>query len=453
MSLASSEDATEDITETVTTENFTSMPNSEISSEMPANSTGSSLEGLESSTTEIAVEEERATQSTTEVFTEQSTDESSTTPTVTENGREILAQEKDEMRNSIRNSTLKIDLERDDLVLDVSSMTQSTDLEETTTDEVTESIATSSSPQTSTSSSTSFTVESNRRPIEEKRVVIITDKFKPSRKESVLIVTPIPNILISTTETVDDTTQFDGEKELLGVLDESDSEKKMREMVIHQEQKDAAMEKIDANNRFVYHHLKNPVTGERRTEAPQEVTHSRIETIVVTTAEPVEKVTTASPVQVKTTEKLRNRIRFPTNEEEEDPPDEFKGDLIRFPGPASHRFLPNINRLIPESVTRRPPTPTTQTDSNPGRGTGAANRKQSSWYPPTWGRNSTKQQKPVLLRFWSRMPLIRDSSFTGRRSLGHRENSKSPSENLYKDIPSQDIYRVIGSRQKKHTNS
>uniref|UniRef100_A0A6B2E5Y0 Putative cell wall surface anchor family protein n=1 Tax=Phlebotomus kandelakii TaxID=1109342 RepID=A0A6B2E5Y0_9DIPT len=459
MSLMSSEDVTEDILGT-TIEDFATMTNQEVTSEIPTNTTSSSLDGITTSTSENTFEEENSTQPITE--SDQTTEKS-----VTEEVREVsLVQEEENEKNIDGNSTLKADLERNNLVLDVSSMTQSTDSEEPTTmssdEEVTEmfteTIATSPSPQTFTETNTPST-ESHKRPIEEKRVVIITDKFKPSRKEFVLIVTPIPNVLISTTDNMEESTQFEGDKELLGISDETEAEKKMREMVIHQEQKDAAMEKIDAHNRFVYHHLKNPTTTPLPMATDRSPTTTPLQTTISSTnAEVKEIAATERPPERKPLNKFgdrtarpQNRIRFPTDDDVEDSPEEFKADLIRFPGPASHRLLPNMNRLIPESLTRKPTTAITQNDSSMPAIGGPANRKQS-WYPPTW-RNTTKQQKPVLLRFWSRMPLIRDSSFTGRRSLGHRENSKSPSDNLYKDIPPQDMYRAIGARQKKHTNS
>ncbi|XP_059607592.1 uncharacterized protein LOC132255531 [Phlebotomus argentipes] len=405
MSLASSEDATENITETTTLESFTTSSAAEVSStEMLANAT------------EFLVLEENTTQpADLEGF--------STPALVTEEEEDL------------ENSTLRAnELERDEF-LDVSA-TESTDMEESTT--VSDEAITEVFTQSTTTSPTTQTVErmpTTLKPLEEKRVVIITDKFKPSRKESVLIVTPIPNVFISSTE-VPLSTQFEGDKELLGLADESETEKKMREMVIQQEQKDAAMEKIDANNRFVYHHLKSPTTV-----APQT-------TIPFSTETTVEPSTTESPASRvnhvrRTTTRPSNRIRFPAEDEDEDSPEEFKADLIRFPGPASHRFVPNMNRLIPESLTRKPAT---VVPSEPAQ-------RKHAWYPPAWGRNATKQQKPVLMRFWSRMPLIRDSSFTGRRSLGHRENSKSPSDSLYKETPPQDVYRVIGARQKKHTGS
>ncbi|GAB0087808.1 hypothetical protein DMENIID0001_021600 [Sergentomyia squamirostris] len=449
MSLASTEDATEDITEVTTMENFETIPLLELSSKLYDTAT-----------------EHPHMKSENDNLTESSSNQITTQETLTKTERESLLDIVDEEESEDDfggNSTLKADLERDDLVLDVSS-TVSEEIttmanEPEATEVFTQSFTTSLASQPTT---TVHRLMEATRPTEEKRVVIITDKFKPSRKEAVQIVTPIPNIFIATSTVAnEDTTQYVGD--LLGVVDESEDQKKIREMVIQEEQKNAAMEKIDTNNRFVYHHLRNPTTPPPTTttaEAEIEV-HSTTPPALTTvpTKIHIRSTTEVSPNKIRpvsqsrTTQKPDNRIRFPTQDDEDDP-DEFKGDLIRFPGPSSHRFVPNMNRLIPESLSRKPPTPV-QNDAPTGRIVGGSSNRKPSWYPPTWGnRNSTttKQQKPVLMRFWSRMPLIRDASFSGRRSLGHRENSKSPSEDLYKEVTSQDVYRVIGSRQKKHSN-
>ncbi|XP_055691412.1 uncharacterized protein LOC129794640 [Lutzomyia longipalpis] len=456
MFLASSEDGIEDITDVTTIENIST-------AQLPlvASSTNEPSHEVESSTgTNENVTWEEKLENTTNSAIESSTDQSTEKPpdAMVEEEMVALRQEED-----LTTTTLRSDVKKDELNVD--STTQSTNFEDITT--ITNVVGTERVTLWTSAASPLPTVGTPHGwRTDEKRVVIITDKFKPSRKETVQIVTPIPNIFISTTDAVEESTQLDDGKELLGVLDETALEKKMREMVINQEEKDAALEKIDANNRFVYHHLKNPPASTEQsptTTTPPHTTTTEANVVITTTVVREDVTTEVPPSQKvrktnrpeKITEKPQNRIRFPTDSAEEDP-EEFKGDLIRFPGPASHRFLPNMNRLIPESVTRRtPPTTATPPGNDPGRGQAGAfaNRKQS-WYPSAWAGNSrnqttTKQQKPVLLRFWSRMPLVRDTSFTGRRSLGHRENSKSPSDNLYRDIPPQDIYRVIEVAERK----
>uniref|UniRef100_A0AAG5DHF3 Folded gastrulation N-terminal domain-containing protein n=1 Tax=Anopheles atroparvus TaxID=41427 RepID=A0AAG5DHF3_ANOAO len=166
------------------------------------------------------------------------------------------------------------------------------------------------------------------------------------------------------------------------------------------------------------------------------------------------------------------------------------GGGVRFPGSATNRLTANGNRL-PDIFPKKSPDSTTQ-------------RPAFWWLPSGWEVDQTGN-KPMLLRFWSRMPLVRDASQQGsangvnenelstggtgtnssnrwRSSTGFqsgnslpaaatntgssravssssssshpvasaRGNSKSPSENFYKEVSAQEVYKVMNARQLNH---
>ncbi|XP_053659590.1 protein folded gastrulation [Anopheles marshallii] len=178
------------------------------------------------------------------------------------------------------------------------------------------------------------------------------------------------------------------------------------------------------------------------------------------------------------------RIRFPSQDEEQmsgaasnNYPQEASG--IRFPGTATNRLTPSSNNRLPDIFSKKSPDSTTQ-------------RPAFWWLPSGWEVDQTGN-KPMLLRFWSRMPLVRDSalhstSSTNTGNVNHdpidtatetsnnrwrsatgfyqqqqttgashpvataRGNSKSPTENFYKEVSAQEVYKVMNARQLNHNH-
>uniref|UniRef100_A0A182LWM0 Folded gastrulation N-terminal domain-containing protein n=1 Tax=Anopheles culicifacies TaxID=139723 RepID=A0A182LWM0_9DIPT len=173
------------------------------------------------------------------------------------------------------------------------------------------------------------------------------------------------------------------------------------------------------------------------------------------------------------------RIRFPSHDEEEISEAatshyQQQATAVRFPGTVTNRLTPSSNNHLPDNVSKKSTDSTTQ-------------RPAFWWLPSGWEVDQTGN-KPMLLRFWSRMPLVRDSALqpTSLSTVGNvkhdpvdsgsgtnnnrwrsatgfqqqqqttgtsqslataRGNSKSPSENFYKEVSAQDVYKVVNARQ------
>lgn len=238
-----------------------------------------------------------------------------------------------------------------------------------------------------------------------------------------------------TTTTTTSTTQYNGELQTAERLDinESMMNRKLSESIMKHELNEDAIETIDANNRFVYTHLDAPSNEPDRSPS--------------TTAQ-------SATAQRGSFDFLRlignndsrknNRIRFP------DPSatpvnifSNFKGGTIKFPGPVQQRTPePLYNRLIPDLLPKKPPE-------------SAADRPLFSWLPAgtTFDFNRNAGASNSAMRFWNKLPLIRDRSATSRGSSEPtRSNSKSPTDSLYKDASVSEVYKVIASKNYKHDN-
>lgn len=236
---------------------------------------------------------------------------------------------------------------------------------------------------------------------------------------------------------------------LLGPTDEQTHETNNREQANKHETSEAYLENLDSNNRFVYHHL----------------TSLKPETTPITTT------TTPSPSsneniikQIKEINRIvtENKLRHPNY------PTRLPSNPIRFPS-ASHEsqtiphnsdfVFPTDTAPISSSGSRFVPSYSQSWSSQPSTTstTSTTTPKPPFWWLPNNWEIDQSGQKPILLRFWERMPLVRDPSMMQRSSSRstRRENSRSPSENLYKEISTQDIYRVLqnSNRDWKHTNS
>lgn len=333
------------------------------------------------------------------------------------------------------------------------------DLESDTTrnpEEVVTVTQVTSTPETTTSTpiaeTTRFWDNIFRSPSEKKFIYV---QRATTTEKPVQIITPIPNPFpfnVSKSTYKRPAFQFKvpsiqpfvpPPKELLQPPSESDEDKLKRDRLNESEQKDAAFENIDVNNRFVYHHLNIMTTTEKievTTIMPPE-----IETTTTPTPEVVPRKFEYSSTKVFENNKppslfAASKVRFPQESVQFDANSPARSK-IRFPGPASNRQgVPSSNKLVPDS--RQTQVVGSGKDKD---------KKPFWWFPPGWEVDTKQKSKPMLLRFWSKMPLIKDSTLTSYRSpsysRNHRENSKSPSENFYKEVSAQDIYKVLQSRQ------
>ncbi|XP_053679143.1 mucin-5AC-like [Anopheles nili] len=282
----------------------------------------------------------------------------------------------------------------------------------------------------------------------------------------------------------------------LMVQNDTAEDKKNRQDILRQETNDARRESNDASNRFVYNHLSVVATS---TIAPTSTEADKllVRPLATTPANPVnsgyleqlrkinEIVAEKRRLQQQQEQQLgagpsSARIRFPSRDEQDlsvvsssnsqqpaGSPQPSNGGL-RFPGSATNRLPDIFPKKSPDSTTQRP---------------------AFWWLPSGWEVDQTGN-KPMLLRFWSRMPLVRDSAIqpaasdsepgnsvnTGgnrwRSATGFQQpasnhipaapgapqhpvatargNSKSPSENFYKEVSAQEVYKVMNARQMNH---
>lgn len=104
------------------------------------------------------------------------------------------------------------------------------------------------------------------------------------------------------------------------------------------------------------------------------------------TKDPVEDVTDSLTASSLVTSSARNKVRFPDD-------DETTRKTVKFPGQATNRFATKA--------------------------------------PFQWNGEH--------LKFWNQQPLIPDPDVYQT----HRENSRQPSESLYKELPTRKIYRIL----------
>lgn len=257
------------------------------------------------------------------------------------------------------------------------------------------------------------------------------------------------------------------------VMNDTEADKRNRDVIHRQEMKEKLRETMDTNNRFVYHHLPaSPLSSVTPPPTPSTAAdHNYVDQLKKINEIIAENKQRHQQTQTQTF--TGSRIRFPSQDQDQVAAASNGGNMVRFPGSVSSRVTPNSNRL-PDIFPKKSPDSTTQ-------------RPPFWWLPSGWEVDQTGQ-KPMLLRFWSRMPLVRDQSLTTGSSTGGsgssssvsldsgstrwrpsaplqvvsggntspasavapRGNSKSPSESFYKEVSSQDIYKVLNMRQLKH---
>lgn len=237
----------------------------------------------------------------------------------------------------------------------------------------------------------------------------------------------------------------------LVIINDTENDKKNRDNIHRLELKDTLREAMDANNRFVYHHL--PASHAPSTTPPTSTTsqsHNYVDQLKM-----INDIVAENKQRHQQTSSSNSRIRFPSRDEDQMTSASSSNGVVRFPGSVSNRVTQHANR-IPDIFPKKTPDSTTQ-------------RPPFWWLPSGWEVDQTGQ-KPMLLRFWSRMPLVRDQSLTttsvssnnnsnrwrpssgstAPSSVSPRGNSKSPSENFYKEVSSQDVYKVLNAHQLNH---
>lgn len=247
----------------------------------------------------------------------------------------------------------------------------------------------------------------------------------------------------------------DVEKILLGPTNEQSTQMKEREQAIKHEKNEAYLENLDSNNRFVYHHLTSSTTPK-----PSVVSLDHSNDRILNQIKEINRIVTENrlrhPNYPTKKQQEPTRIRFPTDYNSntfESHSDFTFPQTPDFASATGSRFAPSYNynnqysmHYVPSSTLAPPTTSAASPTTKP----------PFWWLPPGWQVDQSGQ-KPTLLRFWERMPLVRDPSMMQRSSSRstRRENSRSPSENLYQEISAQDIYKVLQSsnRDWKHTNS
>uniref|UniRef100_A0A182XC44 Folded gastrulation N-terminal domain-containing protein n=1 Tax=Anopheles quadriannulatus TaxID=34691 RepID=A0A182XC44_ANOQN len=297
---------------------------------------------------------------------------------------------------------------------------------------------------------------------------------------------------------------------VLSVRQDTKEDRKNSAEVDRHEALHALREANEASNRFVYHHLPSmpslPSSTAKSEPTSTELPSSTTQSSSLLQVRPLASTPPAGNNNNNYLEQLRKineivaekrrhqqqqeqqlgvgssstRIRFPSRDEEtlagaasnnyqqqqqQQQQQQIGSGGVRFPGSASNRLPDIFPKKSPDSTTQRP---------------------AFWWLPSGWEVDQTGN-KPMLLRFWSRMPLVRDSSqqqplTTGsasdpaaesnsnrwRSATGFQQqqqqqtpgtshpvatargNSKSPSESFYKEVSAQEVYKVMNARQLNH---
>lgn len=239
------------------------------------------------------------------------------------------------------------------------------------------------------------------------------------------------------------------------IFNDTEDDKKIRDNIHRQELKDTIRESMDTNNRFVYHHL-SASQAPPATPSPSTTTqsHNYVDQLKI-----INEIVAENKQRHQQAASSNSRIRFPSRDEDQTAAASSHNGVVRFPGSVSNRVTQHANNRIPDIFPKKTPDSTTQ-------------RPPFWWLPSGWEVDQTGQ-KPMLLRFWSRMPLVRDQSLTttslntnnnsnsnrwrpsssgstAPSSVSPRGNSRSPSENFYKEVSSQDVYKVLNAHQLNH---
>ena len=195
-------------------------------------------------------------------------------------------------------------------------------------------------------------------------------------------------------------------------------------LIINEGLKKPARSKF-TDNRYVYHHIPTPSTVVK-TNQEQEILQ-RLKVINDIVAENRRKV-----------EENANKYQMPPREQE---------NLKKL----NSRFPPGV---VTDIFPKRPNRQELYT----------TNRSPYWWLPTGWDVEvSTPAPQPMLVRFWSKMPLIKDTMEASKNRWkmpspatttqpflnDQRKNSKSPGDQFYREISRDEAYKVIGLRNQR----
>lgn len=208
------------------------------------------------------------------------------------------------------------------------------------------------------------------------------------------------------------------------------------------------------NDRFVYHHLGSVQSSKRPDRSdptPQDVQEQ---------LRMINKIVEENKKRSETS----SQVRFPSNTFIQT--DNVRADFVRFPeSTASQQITPTMptrlftaeTKVLP--ILRQPTllTPTSSLSSFPNPPTTMTTERQNPkpfwWLPSSW-EVDRDGDKPLLLRFWSRAsPTSPTGTMSSTATTGFRENSRRPTDNLYREISAQDFYKVLGARNNRHHNT
>ncbi|CAO1420974.1 unnamed protein product [Diamesa hyperborea] len=319
--------------------------------------------------------------------------------------------------------------------------------------------------------------------------IFVEDVAEKSKSNQVTSsTTPAVHIVTSETSSVEIHSQ-------LHIENDTELNVKNRETLFKQEQNDSDLEDIDSSNRFVYHHL--PSVSSPSSFVPQSTTFSPIPTSLlppkVYSPSANDQIGIVHRIVGEEQQKMQqsnevSKVRFPTTDEEKigvNPVRNVRPDVVRFPGASTNRLSFQSSTQANNRLSSTVPRPVVSTTT-----------KAPFWWLPKGWEVDQNGRKPALIKFWSSQPLIQDpanNNWRDRNSnnpspplyyrpnhhqnpnrhhqyqqhqqnqkqqqqhqhqqTNHRENSKSPSENLYREISGQDVYRVLGQRNWKHNNN
>lgn len=218
----------------------------------------------------------------------------------------------------------------------------------------------------------------------------------------------------------------------LKIENESNLYKKLRESVLKHEEKQSVIENIDSTNRFIYHHLgSDEQISSSTTPSPSTTSISPPSSPEISLNRIRFPVSSSNILDGVTSSDLNNNHHQKRNNQ----------DLVRFPGPITNHHRVNIDENKNEEIHR-----------------------PYSWLPPGW-KIDTNPNGNFILKFRARQQQHEPSRTNHQTSsfisppahhwrasaIQSRENSKLPTEDLYRQITSQDIYRVLESRS-NHRN-
>lgn len=281
-------------------------------------------------------------------------------------------------------------------------------------------------------------------PSKTEETVIVLAETPTTDHRNVQIVTASSEA-VTTDDEMDDGPTADS-SELLN-LDQSEQAVRLHDQVVKHELNEDEIVTTDQHNRFVYNHLEHP---------PTETTTTATTSTTTTSTSTEEPPPSSKPfldlklIQQFTDEnrKIQQRLRFPTDDHLFSATNRGSngGGLIRFPE----------RRLFTTLAAKEDDDDATRADAHPP----SSSSGLFSWLPSGWsfidrgGPTTTAAAASSPIRFWKHSNREQPSSSIFDSTDRARENSKSPSESMYRDLPTaSDIYKVLVAKNSKHNNN